>query len=158
MSTTTKLEIWEMTLPGRVTMTVTNSRGRPQEISAMGKGQRLRMTTEDRQIAEEGIRSLDNNPFRNGMLVRIDDAKDHVPAPDELSDEELAGIFQLDQDDFQNTVTALGEVNIRRLKSMFAEVDASKSEIDFVNNLIEERYAIGGSMPTYDEMQPTARR
>lgn len=157
MPTTTKLEIWELTLPGRVTMTVTNSRGRPQQISAKGKGQRLRVTAEDRQIAEEGIRNPDNNPFRNGKLVRID-AKDHQPAPDELSDPELQAIFELDQQDFQETVRALGEVNIRRLKSMFAEVDASKSEIDFVNELIEERYAIGGSMPTYDEMQPNARR
>lgn len=158
MTTKTKLEIWELTLPGRVTMTVTNSQGRPQEISAMGKGQRLRTSAEDRQIAEEGIRNPDNNPFLNGMLVRID-TEGHQPAPNELSDADLGAIFELDQQDFQATVSALGEVNVRRLKAMFADVDASKSEIDFVNTLIEERFPIGGSMPTYDEMQPqTARR
>ena len=152
-----KLEIWELTLPGRVTMTVTGARGRPQQISAAGKGQRLRCSTEDRIITEEGIRNPELNPFRNGMLVRVDKGEGHEPSPEELSDDDMRAIFDLDQADFQATVSALGEVNVRRLKAMFEEVDASKSEIDYVNALIEEKWRIGGAMPSYEEMQPSRR-
>lgn len=150
-------EIWELTIPGRVSVTITNSQGRPQEVTAMGKGQRLRLSTLDRELAEEGVRLIEHNPFRNGMLVRVDKSGDHGPSADELSDDELEAIFELETEDFQQTVASLGEVNIRRLKAMIGAVDASKSEIDFINDLIEQRYTIGGSMPSYDEMQPKGR-
>lgn len=148
-------EIWESTIPGRVSLMIENSRGQQQTVSVVGKGKRLRLTQLDRELAEEVIRTPDNNPFRNGMLVRVD-GKGHDPSSDELADDELQAIFELDQDDFRATVTALGQVNVRRLKAMVAEVDASKSEIEFLDELISTRWPIGGSMPSYDEMQPSA--
>lgn len=154
MSDKTTREIWESTIPGRVSMVVENSAGRQQTISVIGKGNRLRLSKLDRELAEEGIRRPDNNPFRNGMLVRVD-GKEHDPSMDELSDDDLKAIFDLDQNDFQATVYELGQVNVRRLKAMVAEVDASKSEIDYLDQLIATRWPIGGSMPSYDEMQPS---
>jgi len=150
-------EIWELTIPGRVTLEVPNPRGRPQTITALGKGQRLRISTYDREIVEEGVRVMDNNPFRNGMLVRVDKSAEHAPSNEELSDADLQAIFELGQDDFRATVTELGEVNVRRLKAMVGEVDASKSEIEFIDELIADRWPLGGSMPSYDEMQPKSR-
>ncbi len=150
-------EIWELTIPGRVTLTVTNHQGRPQDITAVGKGSRLRLTTYDRELIEEGVRLREHNPFRNGMMVRIDKADDHEPSVEELSDQEMKAIFDLDQEDFRATVSALGEVNIRRLKAMVGDVDASKSEIEFLDELIATRFPIGGSMPSYEEMQPKSR-
>jgi hypothetical protein len=149
-------EIWESTIPGRVSLTVENSQGRPQTISIVGKGSRLRLTQLDRELAEEVIRTPENNPFRNGMLVRVDNGAGHVPSAEELSDDDLRAIFELDQSDFRATVDQLGQVNVRRLKSMVVEVDASKSEIEYLDEVIQEKWPIGGSMPTYDEMQPSA--
>jgi len=148
-------EIWESTIPGRVSLTVENSRGQQQTVSVSGKGSRLRLSQLDRELAEEVIRKPENNPFRNGMLVRVD-GKGHAPSPDELSDDDLKAIFELDQSDFQNTVRELGQVNVRRLKAMVVEVDASKSEMEFIDEVIQEKWPIGGSMPTYEEMQPKA--
>ena len=147
-------EIWESTIPGRVTLQVTNEKGRPLTITTRGKGQRLRIAPEDREIAEESVRQVEHNPFRNGMLVRVDKSASHSPSADELTDPELQAIFELEPADFRATVSELGEVNIRRLKAMTVEADASKSEMEFIDELIAERYPIGGSMPTYDEMQP----
>lgn len=156
MAATKVREIWESTIPGRVSLTIENSQGRPQTISIIGKGSRFRIAETDRELAEEVVRQKGNNPFRNGMLVRVDDGKGHAPSPDELSDDDLKAIFTLDQSDFQATVRELGEVNVRRLKAMVVEVDASKSEMEFIDELIQEKWPIGGSMPTYEEMQPSA--
>lgn len=154
MAATKAREIWESTIPGRVSLTVENSQGRPQTLSIVGKGSRLRVSEMDRELAEEIVRSKENNPFRNGMLVRVDDGTGHAPSPEELADDDLKAIFDLDQSDFQATVRELGQVNVRRLKAMVTEVDASKSEIEFLDELIQQRWPIGGSMPTYEEMQP----
>lgn len=156
MNDTATREIWELTIPGRVTMTITNSLGRPQQVSAMGKGQRLRVSADDRIVAEESIRLPEHNPFRNGMLVRVDKSSSHHPSHDEIADDEMRAIFELDQDDFRETVTALGEINVRRLKALTVEADAARSQMEFIEDLIAERYPIGGSMPTYDAMQPQA--
>ena len=147
-------EIWESTIPGRVSLTVENAQGRQQTVSVVGKGKRLRITQLDRELAEEVIRNHEHNPFRNGMLVRVD-GKGHDPSADELSDDDLKAIFELDQSDFQATVDQLGQVNVRRLKAMVTEVDASKSEIEYLDEIIQQKWPIGGSMPSYDEMQPS---
>jgi hypothetical protein len=146
-------EIWESTIPGRVTLEIADAKGRTQTLTTLGKGQRIRITTDDREIVEEGIVEAEHNPFKNGMLFRVDTGA-HERSTEEISDAELAAIFDLGQDDFRSTVTALGQVNVRRLKNMVADVDASKSEIEFLDQLIEERWPLGGSMPSYDEMQP----
>jgi len=156
MAATKVREIWESTIPGRVSLTIENSQGRPQTISIVGKGSRLRISQDDRELAEEAVRMVDNNPFRNGMLVRVDKSGNHLPSPEELSDDDLKAIFDLEQADFRATVDQLGQVNVRRLKAMVVEVDASKSEIEYLDEVIQTRWPIGGSMPTYDEMQPSA--
>lgn len=148
-------EIWELCVEGRVSLTVTNSQGRPTQISERGKGRRLRLTTEDRLLAQEQVRVGQNDPFTNGMLVRVKAHGD--AAPDELSDDELTEIFQLSGSDFENVVRDLSEVNIRRIKAMCGPVDASTSQVKFVEDLIEERFAIGGTTPTYEDMMRDPR-
>lgn len=147
-------EIWECTIPGRVSMDVSNDRGGTKHISVIGNGKRLRITTIDRERAEEVIREGQNNPFRNGMLVRIDSNKgEHQPSPDELTDDELKVMFDLDNDTFETMVPELSEVNIRRLKALAKAVDARQAQVEFLTHYMEEHFAIGGTVPSWDEMQ-----
>lgn len=147
-------EIWETTVPGRVTVSVTNSRGRPQDLSVVGAGQRLRISPGDRELVEEGIRDQQNNPFRNGVLYQVGGPKASEPAsPDALSDDDLKAAFDATGSDFESIVEALSEVNIRRLKQLTGPVDASRSQIEFLDKIIAERYPVGGDTPTYREMQ-----
>lgn len=149
-------EIWECTIPGRVSLVITNERGGTRHQTVNGEGRVLRITTMDREMAEEVIRKPENNPFRNGALVRVDTNRaDYVGSPDELTSDELKEMFDLDKDDFENIVPTLSELNVRRLKGMAVEVNARNSQITFLNDYIAEKYAIGGAMPSYMEMQAT---
>lgn len=145
-------EIWELTCDSRVSLEVSNERGGTKDITAQGTGQVLRITTVDREMAEEVVRDAELNPFRNGMLIRVDNGP-HTPSPDELSDEELAAMFELDNDDFEAVLPNLSEVNVRRLKAMTVQADVKHQQVQILGQYIEDRYRIGGSMPSYDEMQ-----
>lgn len=146
-----QLEIWESTIPGRVSVAITNSRGRPQQQSVIGRGSRIRISAEDRELAEEGIRHAQNNPFRNGMLYHVNGEE---TSADALSDADLKTVFEVSGPEFEATVAELGEVNIRRLRDLTGPVDASRSQVEFLEKLIEERFPVGGDTPTYREMQP----
>lgn len=143
-------EIWESTIPGRISVQVLNSRGRPQEVSILGKGQRLRLTPEERVLVEEQVRDPQNNPFRNGMLVQVGgpapepEVDGSLPDTDQaLLDADLGALFELRESDFEDAVRALSEINVRRLNAMVDEQDASKSQIDFLDKYIAETWPIG---------------
>ena len=144
-------EVWELTVPGRVHVEVTNHLGRPADATAVGKGSRLRLSTLDRQLAEERVRDQALNPFRNGTLVQVVGAKDGDSA-NALSDADMLEIFALSPAEFESVIADLTELNIRRLKAMTILADATASQIAAIDDLLQERYPIGGSMPTYDEM------
>lgn len=147
-------EIWELMVPGRVHVEVTNHRGRPQNLSVVGKKSRLRISTTDREIAQERIRVAENDPFRNGMLRRVDSKVVDTQRDDnELSDDDLREVFNLTGADFESLVRTLSEVNVRRLREMTEDVDASASQIAFLRKHIEDTWPIGGTVPSWDEMQ-----
>lgn len=151
-------EVWEMQLPGRVHIAVTNHLGRPADRTVQGKGSRLRIGTLDRQLAEEMIRLPENNPFRNGTLVHLSGGPAPVEDPNALSDSDLREIFAVHDGEFAELIASLTEVNVRRMKDMAKAgkpkggVDATVSQVQMIADLIEERWPIGGSTPTYDEM------
>lgn len=164
-----ELEIWELQTPGRVSMEVKGEYGNPRRITAKGQGSRLRLTAHDRRIVQEKIRYPQNDPFKNGKMVRINRADEEAraaaaaegrtisedpPAPDEMNDEQLNSIFLLEGDEFQATVKGLSEFNVRRLKKNATTFDASLSQIAFLNDYIEETWPVtSGSTPSYDELQ-----
>lgn len=146
-------EIWEMTVPGRVHVEITNHRGRPQDLTVRGVGQRLRISTTDREIAQERIRGEEHDPFRNGTLRRIDTGERlEEKSKDELSDEDLTEVFTLTGDEFETIVDELSELNVRRMNAMADTVDATSSQSAYLKKIIEDRYPVGGTTPTYEEM------
>lgn len=148
-------EIWESQVPGRTWVEIRDYDGRPRNLSVVGIGQRLRLRTADRIRVQERLLVPRLDPFTNGTLVRIDAPQSEDPttaSPDALSREDLVACFGLDLDDFREYVQSLGEVNVRRLKVLAVEVDASLNQTKFIQELIEERYPIGGDTPTWREM------
>ncbi len=148
-------EVWELTVPGRVHVIVTNVHGRPQDATAVGKGSRLRLSTLDRQLTEENIRREEHNPFRNGMLIQVAGPVEAADGSNALTDEQMIELFNLKQGEFTKVLKDLSELNVRRLKVMSVPADASASQIKAIDDLIAEKWPIGGTTPTYEEMMGT---
>lgn len=147
-------EMWELTVPGRVFVEVTNHLGRPKTLTVVGRGSRLRISTFDRELAEERIRSDANNPFRNGMLVRTDSGASEPESPEAIGDGDLKALFGYSDDEFKALLGDMGEVNVRRLKDLAAdpEVGATVSQQAIISDTLAERFPIGGTVPSYDEL------
>lgn len=153
MATDAGKEIWESTVEGRTSVMVENARGRGQTLSVKGKGQRLRLTADERALIEEPIRDEQHNPFRNGSLIQVGGPKatDIERSNDELSDDDLGMLFDLRGTDYKDAVSVLSEVNVRRLKLLAVERDAAKSQIDFIAKHIEQKWPIGADTPSNAE-------
>ena len=150
-------EIWESCVKGRVWVEVTDHRGAPKVVSAVGVGSRVRITTHDRQRNQEAIRNEQDDPFINGMLRRVDEgaSDDEYTKSDQThSDDDLKGVFELEQAAFEEYVKELNEINVRRMKEM-APVHASVLQDKFLTEQLETRWPIGGDTPTYREMTGT---
>lgn len=152
-------EVWEMQLPGRVHVAVTNHLGRTVDRTVQGKRSRLRIGTLDRQLAEEGIRDVANNPFRNGTLTHLSGGPALQEDANALSDGDLREVFEIHDEEFVSLIDSLSEVNVRRMLNMAKAgktnqgVDATVSQLTALKDLIADKWPIGGSTPTYDEMQ-----
>lgn len=158
MAATAETETWELNIDGRVSMAVSGARGQEKNLTAKGKGQRIRLTTEDRELAEEVIRDSQNNPFINGMLSQIsgpvrERREGDFEEKQQMDDEELAGCFALDDADFIATLDAFSEPNVRRLRTLFKDRGGKVSQQEILNEYIETKWpASSGDTPTYREM------
>lgn len=154
-------EVWETTTSGRVWVEVTNERGQPRAVSAGGRtGARLRITVEDRELVQERIINREQDPFVNGMLVRVDadqQADPRTKSPDALNTEQLMKVFSKTGKTFNSMVDSFSEVTVRRMLEMAEDVDATNSQISYLRQVIDDRYHIGGDTPTYREMQGEPR-
>lgn len=152
-------EIWESNIPGRVFVESTNpSTGRAKSTSCVGKGSRLRISTLDRLIAEEGIRESSNNPFRNGMLTRVDAEADKLDGDvsNALTDTQLFELFALTPAEFIGALDSLTELNVRRLKEACVSQDATNSQVEAIQAVLDKKYPVSsGETPTWREMQGT---
>lgn len=144
-------EIWELTIPGRVIVAVHLSGGVVRHQSRQGVGQRLRLTAYDRKVAQEQIRVPENDPFTNGMLVRVDQGRTGARSHNELDDPALGETFALDDEDFETTIDSLSEVNLRRLKGMARTSKARQTQVEAVDAMITAKWPIGGDTPSNRE-------
>lgn len=148
-------EIWESCVRGRTWVEITDHRGAPKNISVVGVGSRLRITTIDRIRNQEVVRDPQGDPFLNGMLMRVDSDQKQDPTTDSSqvhSDDDLKMVFTLEEDAFTVYVDELNELNVRRLKEM-APAHASVAQDKFLTELLLRKWPIGGDTPTYREMQ-----
>lgn len=149
-------EIWETTTQGRVWVVTTDHKGHEKPISVGGKlGARLRITSVDREINQDRILEDTSDPFRNGILKRVDadqNTDERTASDQALDTNELVTVFAKSGMAFQSAVKKLNERNVRRLREMCDAVDASTSQVAFLDKHIEEHYRQQGAMPSYNEM------
>lgn len=152
-------EVWEITTPGRVWLTVTDDRGRSKSVSVGGTGKpgaRIRISTLDREMMQDSLVEDRSDPFVNGMLKRVDgdqNSDERTASDQALTSEELAELFEKKGNAFQSAVKKLNELNVRRLREMAEPLDAAASQIAFLDSHIEEHYRAGGDTPTYRELK-----
>lgn len=149
-------EIWETTTAGRVWVVTTDHRGHERRVSVGAKvGARLRITTVDREINQDRVMEDTSDPFRNGMLKRVDadqNTDERTASDQALTTEELLTVFAKSGMAFQAAVRKLNERNVRRLRELCEAVDASTSQVAFLDKYVDENFRQQGSMPSYDEM------
>lgn len=134
-------EIWATTTGGVVWVPVVDARGR-ENVIRVGDfaGSELRISTIDREVAQSRVRPVGTDPFRNGMLKRIDADQNLVPetaSTQAVSTDELTAIFAKNGNAFRSAVGQLNEHNVRRLNDLAEPMDATASQSAFLRELIE---------------------
>lgn len=143
------MESWEITTAGRVWLTITghNRFGQMMEkktsIGPNKAGSKLKISQADRELNQEMVADEKHDPFRNGLLVRVDADQNDDPATasrDAVPMKELLTVFEKHGNAFQSAVNGLGEVPVRRMRELADEVEASAKQRDFLDETIEERF------------------
>jgi hypothetical protein len=147
-----ELEVWEMAVAGTVYLqkTVHTRHGvamsEDLKIGPNRVGHKVKILASDREMNQEKMTDAINDPFRNGMLVRVDRPQNEVEAtssPDAVSTDDLLMIFDKKADSFEKAVKGLGEIPVRRLRSMAEAIDATHSQVAFLDEYIETTYGLG---------------
>lgn len=142
-------ETWEVQTGGTVYVEslIDPVRGLSKTLKASGKGARLRISTMDRKLAQERTRDEKHDPFRNGLMLRIDEDQQEDPetaSPSAMSDEGLKKLFALKQQArFRAAIGDLSEISLRRLKAL-AEDDETVTSVqnDIINTRIEDEFSV----------------
>ena len=150
-------EIWEITVPGTVHLRVTkkdrhgNLAEGEMSIGPNRQGTQFKITTADREDNQQRVYEDYLDPFRNGLLVRVDaDQQDEETTASEhaLSTDALEAILSTHGQPFQNTVKKLSELNARRLLGLAEALDASAKQVEFLREYISESFTNGSPQPT----------
>lgn len=150
------METWEITTEGRVWLQVTTftRHGQPQDkdvsLGPKKPGQKLKISQADRERNQENVADPQFDPFRNGLLVRVDADQQSNPmtaSTDAVTTVDLMAIYELKGSEFMAAVEALGQVPIRRLQEMSEAVDATTSQVAMIEQVIEERWRQTTSQP-----------
>jgi len=65
----------------------------------------------DNSLIAEAVQTLDNNPFKPSLMIKVDDI-DHFPLIlEELSQNKYAGILEIDDRDFTQTKTLINKIS-----------------------------------------------
>jgi hypothetical protein len=156
-------EVWAIQVQGSVSLRITtfNRFGQAVEglmtIGPNRSGYEFKLKTEDREENQARCMSPESDPFRNGMLVRVDNDQQGDPATassDALTTEQLLDVYDLEGAKFEARVRAMGELPLRRLAEVGESMDCSHRQITFVRDLIAERYTLGGPQTTLEHGEP----
>lgn len=150
-------ETWEITTQGRVWLQVTiNSRhGRGTELKdvALGPnrpGQKLKISPADREMNQEACSGPSYDPFRNGLLVRVDADQNEDEATasmNALTAQQTLDIFELSGAEFEAALGSLDQLPLQRLLDMAPAVDASISQVAAIDAALRDRYDNRRSQP-----------
>lgn len=147
------MEVWEVCVPGKVVLRILKANRFGQAVEAelsMGpnrRGSRFEISEDDRRDNQRNVADAAHDPFRNGMLRRIDgdqQASPETSSPEVISDEQMVEIIDLPQEAFEARVAQLGEVTVRNIREMAVGAGASHAKVTWLDSHIRERFATGG--------------
>jgi hypothetical protein len=142
-------EIWETTTETTSWFRATDDRGRERSVSVGGKvGARLRISTIDREINQD-LAMHGGDPFSNGLLRRVDDTS--ANNADTLTNQQLMVGFSKNGRAFQAFVEKLTELNVRRMRTLANEIDATVAQVAHLDQVIKDKFRIEGDTPSYRE-------
>lgn len=154
------METWEITTDGTVWVDKMDAReGRyvKQRVGGrQGGSRRLHITRDDRRFNQEQVveEMGGYDPFTNGALVLVSSEKaDDIDSTYHLTTEDLGRLLEIkDSALFEQEVRDIkSELILRRLKEL-SETQATVAQLEFVSELIRDRYKVGGTQRTVREM------
>jgi hypothetical protein len=154
MMTDTDVEIWEATTPSVVWLNVKDpvKKGWKQVKVSLQGPKRVQITVEERRFNQDSIpeENLQHDPFTNGQLICVQGT---AMGANLLTDDDLVTILTLDGDEeFEETVNAMiSEVLVRRMLGL-AETQATHNRFEFLRDLVDARYRVGGTQRTVQQM------
>jgi hypothetical protein len=150
-------EVWEIQIRGTIWTRVRNPEtpGTWKTIRANGtRGpKRITLTASERRHNQELIPEENEHldPFKNGSLKCVQGSPKDIKTW--LDDDDLAAIIALEDDAlYEEEVASISmELTLRRLLSL-AERSATVPRYEFLRDLVQERYAVGGTQRAVQEM------
>ncbi len=148
-------EIWETVTDGTVYVPVVDARGREQVVMVGGAaGSILRIAALDREIAQDRVPD-GTDPFRNGMLRRVDMDQNEDPktaSTSAISTQALIDLFTKSGAAFRAAVDKLDEFNVRRMYEAMEMVDATASQQNYLREKVES-YRPAGDLASYRDLR-----
>ncbi len=154
------METWEITTDGTVWVDKMDAReGRYVKTRVGGRqggSRRLHITRDDRRFNQEQVveEMKHSDPFTNGALVLVSaERADDIDSTYHLTTEDLGRLLEIrDTALFESEVSDIkSELILRRLKEL-GESQATVAQLEFITELIRERYKVGGTQRTVREM------
>lgn len=154
------IETWEATTDVTVWVWVYDKREdkyKKQRVGGRSGSKKLHIRHDDRIFNQEQVvdenRHLD--PFTNGLLRLVDGRQegDEIDTSYHLTADDLKSMLEIrDEDVFRSEVEGItSELIIRRLKDL-SEKYGQVWQRDFLVDLVEERYKVGGTQKSVREM------
>lgn len=146
-------ETWEMRVQGTVYLRVLKATrfGAVIEdelkIGPRRKGHRFEISAEDRRDNQRRVADAAHDPFRNGMLQRIDadqQAVEETKSDATLSSDDELEILDLPDDEFRARVSELSEIPVRNIREIAEAAGASHTKVAWLDEHIRERFMPGG--------------
>lgn len=154
------VETWEITHEGTVWVDKMDAReGRYVKHRVGGRqggSRRLHITRDERRFNQEQVveEMKGKDPFTNGSLVLVSaERAEDIDATYHLTNDDLARLLEIkDTALFESEVNDIkSELILRRLKEL-GETQATVAQLQFITDLIKERYKVGGTQRTVREM------
>lgn len=146
-------ETWEVRVDGTIYLNVlkaTRFGAVVEEQLKLGprrKGHRFEISPDDRRDNQRRIIDPEQDPFRNGMLMRVDGNQQDIPETKSeavLSSEEELEILDLPEAEFRDRIASLPELPVRNIRSVAEAAGASHSKVTWLDEHIAERFMPGG--------------
>lgn len=147
------METWEMRVEGTIYLNVLKATRfgavieTQLKIGPKRKGMRFDISVEDRRDNQRRIVDAEQDPFRNGMLTRVDadqQAQAETQSEAVLTPDDELTILELPEDQFRAKVATLPEVPVRNIRGIAEAAGASHSKVTWLDDHIRERFLPGG--------------